>query len=453
MDIKVVTYNILSRNLCNTKKYSLDHYVKEHIDNDYRYNKLLEAFRSFIKDSYIICLQEVDKVTSCKLQIFFRSKGYDFYYDPYGDYYNGYMGVAIALPSRLKVNRVEKYRLSDGKYWPREERPQLKYTLLSWVSIGYINYNTDYKIWRNARAKRNTMISLEIEDTDRNKYCISTLHMPCSFKNPSIMTTYVGLVKHRSKLFADGLPYIIAGDFNITPNSQLYKSLTDKVMCISSLLEDYNPVDKWNPNELNLDKLDSAHAVYFGREPEYTCNTINSDIESGVEFKDTLDYILYKGLRVLNAGTIHTKSPNVMPNQHNPSDHIPVFAYFVKLSPAGDIKSSSVGSIKSMINDLIEPTDDDLDDDEYMITLKFELKYPRNEDLLLSSGRDELGDIKDEINDYFTERMIICNDINIDIVHNNINIKFKELPDHQDELIKDILGYLNENCKPSMFTL
>ena len=330
MSVKVVTYNILSEYLCNDKTFKSPHYEPKYLDNDYRYNKLKDVLNSYIMESYIICLQEVTKDMSCKLQLYFSKHAYEFYFDSYGDYYNGYMGVSIAMPWMKKVIRVEKYRLSDGKPWPKEDlRSDLRLSFLSWISLGYLDFNPKSKrVWCKARNKRNTILSIEFEHETFGRYTVSTVHMPCAFRDPSIMMTYIALARQAAKKFADGNPYVLAGDFNITPQDKLYECLCNRVFNTDILREDFNPLDDWSPNGLDLDRLHSAHFSIHGHEPAYTCYAINQAVNANIEFKNTVDFLLYnEGFNVESADCVISSS-DPMPNKYEQSDHLPVSAVF-----------------------------------------------------------------------------------------------------------------------------
>lgn len=342
-NVNIVTYNILSNLLCTADTFGPPNYNNPtYIAKDYRYNLLKQRLNEWVKKSYIICLQEVDKDTSCKLQIYFKETGYDFYFDPYGSHFNGYMGTAVAMPDKYKALKLEKYRLSDAKRWPREPKPNTGYIypILSWVTLGYIGYDSpkEYTVWKAARAKRNTMISILIKTPNGNIFSVSTLHMPCSFKNPSIMLTYSVLARYRAQKFAGNYPYVLAGDFNITKNEYAYKNLLESSFDTSCLKQDYHPLDEWDPNQLKLDELKSAHYEVHGSEPPFTCCSVNDAVGDGTVFCNTIDYILYNGMEVSDAHVI-LNSPRILhdlkpqPNKYEPSDHLPVSASFKFKAP------------------------------------------------------------------------------------------------------------------------
>lgn len=327
MSVKVVSYNILTKNYCNAKTYGPPEYSDEVIDNNKRYSLLTVVLKKFIDQNAIICLQEVDKVTACDLALFFKSQDYDFHFDSYGTIYDGYMGVAIALHRNWNVTKIDRHRLADGKSWPT---PFITSYWLNRISLGYLGTPPPkYEIWSKARNKWNTMLSLEID----NKFTVSCVHLPCSFNDESTMLTFTVLARQRAQTFANDRPFILAGDFNITPDKSVYSALTDTIFNTESLDRDYPPEDTWNPNTLNLKSLTSACAN--PNEPLYTNKVVSRAFGKTNNFMGTLDYILFSPcLTLINANVFPNNmdsymSKSLCPNEYEPSDHIPIIAEFI----------------------------------------------------------------------------------------------------------------------------
>jgi mRNA deadenylase 3'-5' endonuclease subunit Ccr4 len=323
MSVKVVTYNILTRNYCNVKTYSPPEYSLDVIDNIERYKLLTEVLQKFIDQNAIICLQEVDKITACDLTIFLKSQNYDFHFDPYGTVYDGYMGVAIALPTKMNVTKMDRYRLADGKEWPA---PFITSHWLNRISWGYLGTPPPkYDIWNKARNRWNTMLSLEID----NSFIVSCVHLPCSYNDESTMLTYASLARLRAQTLANGRPFILVGDFNILPNQTIYQALTETDFDVESLTKDYPPEDTWRPHELQL--LQSACAKVH-QEPIYTTKVVSRAFDKINHFMGTLDYILVSATvqvhtaEVVPHNTDSYIAKSLCPNEYEPSDHIPVMA-------------------------------------------------------------------------------------------------------------------------------
>ena len=325
MSIKVVTYNILTKNYCNAKTYGPPEYSPEVIDNTKRYALLTEVLTKFIDQNAIICLQEVDKVTACDLAIFFKSQNYDFHFDPYGSVYDGYMGVAIALDRKMNVTKIDRYRLASGKEWPT---PFVGSHWLNTISFGYFgNPPPKYDVWTKARNKWNTMLSVEIN----NSFVVSCVHLPCDYTHDSTMLTYAVLARLRVQTLANGHPFILAGDFNITPNNAVYSALTATNFDTECLNQDYPPEDNWDPSELNLEPLVSACAK-LGNEPSYTNRVVSRAFNKTNEFSGTIDYILVSPQVVVHSAEVQPHNTDsymaksLCPNEYEPSDHVPVMA-------------------------------------------------------------------------------------------------------------------------------
>jgi len=380
--IKVVTYNILSQAFCNSKAYPEPLYQKDWIDKRKKYKRIEARLDEFIKENCVICLQEVDTPTSCDLHLFFQKRGYTFIFHNYGNWYDGDMGVAIAVPSSFSsstnsisgntngssssgsggiytIQNIDKFRISSGKQWPSPRSYWGDW--VNYLSVGYIQnlswIGEDYNTWINARNKRNFMLSVRIivnpindgngiVNIDKQKtICISTLHMPCAYQYPSIMLTYLALAREHAQKFAGKDEHILAGDFNIAASGDMYRALTDNTFDISHIKKDYPISDTWDPNMLGLKKLRSAcyeHSANSslisigcivaknGREPDYTVNTQNMAHGDGLVFRDTLDYILIsKGIKVKYAVVYYVIEEKIMPNYIEGSDHLPVIAELI----------------------------------------------------------------------------------------------------------------------------
>jgi mRNA deadenylase 3'-5' endonuclease subunit Ccr4 len=190
-----------------------------------------------------------------------------------------------------------------------------------------------------ARDRKNTMVALELVK-DNKAFWVSTYHMPCAFRTPLVMTMHAALVAQAIQKLAGGIPYILAGDFNLMPTSQEYKLLT------GGRLDNDNPVfklpvgDNWLPTVLDMN---SVYKEANGLEPHFT-NYAQS--RGGPMFIECLDYIFYnefggnvfelKGVRKL-PGRQETNGP--LPNGEHPSDHLPIGATF---------------ELKTTLNDRIE---------------------------------------------------------------------------------------------------
>jgi exonuclease III len=334
--IQVLSYNILAKLLCTESNFSKPYYNPDDVLFENRYMRMWQMFDKYIIKKYVFCLQEVDTETSCKLQLDFKKKGYDFYFHAYGQTFNGYMGIAIAVPSEFNVINVDKFRIGDGKKWPKYNNQSFYGAdLINWLSLGYIDYTKkNYGVYNNSKNRWNFMITIELELTNTSNnlpisVLISTLHMPCAFRNPSTMITYSALaMKHIQKLSNNNSkPYILAGDFNITQkNHNLYKLLTTGKCDESQIENDFPPEDTWRPNKCNIKPMKSAIKEYMGEEPLWTNYCINGVFGMTEPFKETIDYIMLSNHFTVTDAFKEPDNDQLCPNWTEPSDHILIWS-------------------------------------------------------------------------------------------------------------------------------
>jgi mRNA deadenylase 3'-5' endonuclease subunit Ccr4 len=298
----------------------------------------------------IFCLQEIDYTFTSALHTFFANKGYAFVTGLYGKKFNGYMGVGIAYPlQEFETIKVDICRLSDERVegWPTPPEDELKEGVIKKVTNGVVkrvkklasytgllqNYIGKYlgmdfplllglpaesKIdpWEISENRFNILLTValrfrgdttgSIDDMSSNVFSISNYHMPCAFYCPPVMNIHIDMAAQRAKQLAaeiwsnvhgsngsdaikpEGrIPHILAGDFNILPDSSHYTLIT------TGRLDELDPTCpplkhgvKWKPTCI---AMDSAYAVHCGTEPSFTNY---AHLKEGEDpFIGTLDYI------------------------------------------------------------------------------------------------------------------------------------------------------------------
>ena len=329
-NITVVTYNILTENYCTGKVFQAPKYDPYILRPKYRYQRIVKKLGEFIEKKAIICLQEVTTKMASKLDIEFKNRAYNLYYHSYGKKENGYMGVAIAVPEKFTVKSIDRFRIADGKLWTSSlnTKPNFIASLLKTISFGYIDFTPkQYWSYKTAMYKWNFMLSIEIEyDTDKTLF-VSTVHLPCAYKNPSVILTYAALTVQRIQKIADNSPYILAGDFNIKPNTNEYKLITKGRCNMDEIEKDYPPDDKWRPTKLKLKPMISSLKELNTEEPRFTNYSINSTF-TDVPFKDTLDYIFTSNHfdHIEGFHGIKNSFDKFCPNKDEPSDHLLIWS-------------------------------------------------------------------------------------------------------------------------------
>lgn len=340
----------------------------------------------------IFALQEICYSFTSELHTFFAQRGYQFVTGLYGKKFNGYMGVGIAYPTEhFETVKVDICRLSDERIdgWPREEidedtaaakkGPGLMQQLSTVVNqfirnrvmkqLGFHPQEQRKPIdpWEMSENRFNVLVSVALRHRHNNNgaassssvgdgtFLISNYHMPCAFYAPPVMNIHSEMVARRVQTLAadvydslgedtkedgiDTVPYILAGDFNIMPDSPHYKLIT------TGSLDKSDPT--FPPAKFGVDwtveaeAMDSAYAE-IGLEPEFTNYAHIQDQED--PFIGTLDYIFLsrkaKTTRIIDEKVAGewwkvngvTKLPSVaasggpFPNANEPSDHLLISA-------------------------------------------------------------------------------------------------------------------------------
>ncbi|CAF3273605.1 unnamed protein product, partial [Rotaria sp. Silwood2] len=126
MPVRIASYNILvpiyadqPENYCNCRP--------EFLKTDYRWNLIRSQLEQEIHhhENTIICLQELSLTLLPKLELFFRQLNYTFFHNLYGQQYNDYMGVGIAIPASMELNSLSIVKIGDhirSMCKPREKK-------------------------------------------------------------------------------------------------------------------------------------------------------------------------------------------------------------------------------------------------------------------------------------------------------------------------------------------
>lgn len=121
-DARVVTYNVLSSSLCEPEYFT--HCAPEDLDPPARLAKLKAKLEPEMAKGAVIGLQEVSQKWAGDLHVFFAQRGYHLVCSLYGKPFNGYMGIALAVPlDKYEVCKVDISRCSDTARLPKEPTP------------------------------------------------------------------------------------------------------------------------------------------------------------------------------------------------------------------------------------------------------------------------------------------------------------------------------------------
>lgn len=307
-EVTVTSWNILCSKLCNKDVFR--HTNPKDLDNERRFQRVLEKLEQKVENEAILCLQEISQEWCGPLHAFFQQRHYYFVASAYGLDFEDYMGVAVAFPQKL-------YTLSDALIQCVADTLPLDHDAKEKLSAE--------NPFRRSRMRRNRMICLKLRHQASNKeFVVSTYHMPCDYLNMKVMVIHASLCGACAFKFAGDLPLILAGDFNFRPGSAPYELLT------TGKLQEENEnhpgsLQGWHlwPQGCHLR---SAYAEKHRQGEPFTNYAWNKDEEP---FIGTLDYIFVskhpevmgvERLPTLGEGTAH------LPNQYEPSDHLPVTA-------------------------------------------------------------------------------------------------------------------------------
>ena len=362
--VRVVSYNLLSSKLARPSHFTRAD--PAHLEPEHRLPLILAKLekamdRGFAKEPSapptIFALQEVCYPFASKLHTFFANRGYHLVTGLYGRPFNGYMGIAIAYPTKhFETLDVDVCRLSDERPggWPRKPVDdeegggkglglrsiirQFTRSLVQTVNDRIVKRLTSsgervIDPWDMSENRFNVLLTATLRFREGGSFVVSNYHMPCAFYAPPVMNIHSELAAKRVQDLASknaetekALPYIFAGDFNILPDSPDYNLLTTGKLDASD--PTYPPPKhgvEWKVESL---PFDSAYAKKLGSEPEFSNYAHIRDQED--PFIGTLDYIFLSQ----NEWTVHevqrlprTKdSGGPFPNETEPSDHLLIAA-------------------------------------------------------------------------------------------------------------------------------
>ena len=327
MAVRVVSYNLLVPMLAEEPGY----YFKCHprfLKKQYRLNLIQHELQQEINRhrNTIVCLQELSRGSLPEMQAFFRRSNYTLIHKLYGERYNDYMGVGIAVPISMKLNSVSMIRVADQLRSRLREKQANILSLSSNLKDLLLGKSVPPQedAWDIAMNKSNVLIVLTVV-IDRMPLCVGTYHMPCDFKTPEVMMIHSALVKDLMLEIAGGQNLILAGDFNIKPSEKSYRVITERGYVHGRLSQPNNYTLSYRPNAEQV--LKSAYRERNGVEPAFTNFAATSKTPY---FCATLDYIFFHG-RLMVEDVLQLPSQprgESYPDATHPSDHLMIAASF-----------------------------------------------------------------------------------------------------------------------------
>ena len=310
--VRVVTYNVL------TPGYAAEHVVASPgcLAPGARLSMLQQKLLPEVARHSVLCLQELSLGWAGHLGAWLSDMGYHLVSAQYSRPNSLYMGVAIAYPRNwYMLEEARMQRVGDFKPRPSSGEPPVA-------------------PWPLVRARENQMVSVRLRPCvggreGGREFTVSNYHMPCVWMDGRFMRAHAALAAQAARAFAAGLPYVLAGDFNFTPETPAYAMMTR-----GSAERDEPPPeapgDGWACEV--RPPLRSACAVALGREPAFTTLSLKrSDAaQGGKPFGDTLDYVFLSpewavegvaGVSEGELGALRERGGGTMPFPGEPSDH------------------------------------------------------------------------------------------------------------------------------------
>ncbi|UJR17065.1 hypothetical protein I4U23_003962 [Adineta vaga] len=330
MAVRLVTYNILVPALAEEPGYYIES-RPEYLRIDYRWKLIKSQLEKEIRShkNTIICLQEVSNTLLPTLQSFFQQMNYKLFESLYGNHYNDYMGVAVAIPNTMSLIyqntiNIGDYIRSTIQSADKDPRASAWWTNLKDSFTKKIKRNSDDP-WKKSMSLENTLVCVGVLVYGKPLF-IGTYHMPCLFMIPDVMVIHSSAVKDLMFQLADGRPFILAGDFNLKPNDISYRVLTHRGYAQNIVLPkvgDHGITCPFNTHQI----LRSAYREKNGREPNYT-NFAST--RKSPSFRATLDYIFFAGNLIVHDVLKLPNHPTgkSYPDRTHPSDHLLLAASF-----------------------------------------------------------------------------------------------------------------------------
>ena len=329
MTVRIVTYNLLVPIYAEEVGY----YVKcqpQFLKTAYRWNLIQNQLEQEIvkHKNTIICLQELSLSMLPKLELFFRRLNYSIFANLYGGAYNDYMGVGVAIPVSMQLNNISYIKIGDHISSICKRREDI--TNLSTDESNQLPALSDllnelaFDPWETSMNRANTLVCLQLV-IDHRPLFVGTYHMPCYYREPSVMAIHSSVVKDQMFELAGGSDFILAGDFNLEPSQTGYRALIEKNYRDVHYPKSGKYDISYQPNSTQVMK--SAYREKNGSEPVYTNYSSTDD---SPYYCETLDYIFFSGLLTVEEVLELPNKPigEAYPDETHPSDHLMLAATF-----------------------------------------------------------------------------------------------------------------------------
>lgn len=291
-EIRIITYNVLAQDYITKYPRSYSHVADSSIlTRAYRRPNLVKAVTSHGKVDFI-CLQEFDDIDHWHAEISRR----------------GYGGQYVIRPGKTDGCAI---------FWDAAKYHMLSHRIVNFNDL--VNDPSPVIQANPGKFKRdNVGLIIVLESiVSKQVICVGTCHL---FWDPRMEDVKIHQARWMSLQMqaeaAGRRRWILAGDFNSTPSSTVYKYMTGA---------DMEDDDDYGAGKNPLIDSKSVHGNCIWGEPPFTNYTAG--------FKACIDYIFFGsfGLSVLNLSRIYKKDFDgviAIPSDVHPSDHLPVYAGF-----------------------------------------------------------------------------------------------------------------------------
>lgn len=290
--VTVVTYNVLSPNLCDAKEYP--DCSAAALDPQSRLTKTDEMLQAWMRQGHIVCLQEVSREWADKFVVTSLAHGYTPLFAGYGSPRDGYMGVFTAWnPEMYTLKGCNTGRLCDIARLKPPVKAQQTYWSGLWRRMASYLWTPTPEVEDPVTLtcrRYNRLLATTLETRSGRQFAVINYHMPCQFKNQDFMASHVNLLMEVAAKFQ--LPRIVVGDFNISPATEAHK-----------VLRTFHAPER----ELTA--------------PGFTCWT-NSPRHG--PFQAQLDYIIPIGFSASRWINYREPTEGPLPTVDFPSDHVPL---------------------------------------------------------------------------------------------------------------------------------
>lgn len=319
MTIKVVTYNVLSENYGTSSCFNVDD--PKSLDVVVRHNKILSILRDYMMKEYIVCLQEVTIAFRSKIIPLLSPYKYTFNCLNYGNKHSGNMGVMLLIPSKqYRVVSTTNYHVAD--YISCVARNQ-NVSCIDTVKRLFSHWTGTEKKKTSAynnMFRKNHVLMFVLKDMVDREFVIATYHMPCVFYDPAVMLVHVHTLLELVEKYSNDLPYIVTGDFNFFPDTEMYKLVTGESFSDDVITKNFPIGTTKKLYNFNLDDC------YYSYNKNHKITTSCDNARYNMKFSGCIDYIFAKKncFKVLNAEVVKYGDGKYYPDLQNPSDHLPV---------------------------------------------------------------------------------------------------------------------------------